>query len=70
MVTAAELNVVLGTTDAQITKLYEWMDAVYPKIDSNGDPVANTLDDLAALIAADVQAKYLHWKATQTEVTF
>lgn len=66
MVTAAEFNTVFGTTNGQLTKLGEWMDAVHPKDD--GSP--NTLDDVVALIKDDFAAKYKHWKADQTEVTF
>jgi len=38
------------------------------KVDENGDPVANTLDDLVAHIKADIIAKYDHWKRDVTAV--
>ncbi len=67
-VTAAQFNTVFGTDGAQLTKLGEWADAVAPKVDENGDPVANTLDDLVAHIKADIIAKYDHWKRDVTAV--
>ncbi len=57
-------------TDAQFDKLGEWMDAVRPKTDENGDPVPNTLDDLATEIRRDLTAKWKHWKDDQTDSQF
>lgn len=73
-VTKAEFKAVFDhdkpITDPQFGKLLEWMDAVYPKFDENGDPRSNTFDDLAAYMRSDITAKYKHWKADQTTVEF
>jgi len=70
-VTKAQFRAVFGTTtDAQFDKLAEWMDAVRPKVDGNGDSVPNTLDDLAAEMRRDTAAKWKHWKDDQTDSQF
>lgn len=72
-VTKAQFRAFFGpTTDAQFIKLAEWMDAVHPKYDDSDPPVQmpNTIDDFAAVNRADLEAKYRHWKADQTVVTF
>jgi hypothetical protein len=70
-VTKTQFRAVFGTTtDAQFDKLSEWMDAVHPKLDGNGDPVPNTLDDVTIEVRRDFTAKFKHWKSDQTSVEF
>lgn len=52
MTTTTEMNTALGTTNDQLAKAGAYLDRVSPKTDENGDPRANTIDDLAAHIFA------------------
>jgi len=65
LVTKAQANTFLGTTDAQLVKIGEYLDAVSPQTDANGDPVANSLDDLAAHMFAHYRQLYVGWKRSQ-----
>lgn len=67
-ITGTQFKAVFAVTDEQITKVSEWQDAVNPKTDEVGDPVATTLDDVAALMLADFKGKYDHWKRDVTAV--
>ena len=62
MATNAQMNTALGTTNGQLTKIGEMLDARSPKVYENGDPRPNDVDDFAAHIFARYKADYVAWK--------
>lgn len=71
MATANQAKAFLGVTDAQLVKVVEYLDAVSPKVDGDGDPVANSIDDLRDHIVEHYSSQYKSWKKSQeSAVTF
>ena len=54
-----------GATDVQLTKIGEYLDAVSPKTDGNGDPRPNTLNDFSDHVREHYAALYKAWKKSQ-----
>lgn len=62
MTTANQMNTALGTTNAQLTKVGEYLDAVSPKVDANGDPRTNNVNDFRDHIVDHYTTLYISWK--------
>ena len=65
MATNAQMNTALGTTNGQLTKIGEMLDARSPKVDENGDPRPNDVNDLRDHIVDRYTADYVSWKNSQ-----
>ncbi len=52
MTTNAQMNTALGTNNSQLVKVGAYLDRVSPKVDGNGDPRLNDVNDFAAHIYA------------------
>ena len=65
MTTSTQMNTALGTTNAQLAKVGEYLDAVSPKVDGNGDPRATNVDDFRDHIVDHYTALYISWKNSQ-----
>ena len=63
MTTAAQMNTALGTTNDQLSRVGEYLDAVSPQFEADGEtPRPNGVDDFRDHIVAHYTALYKAWK--------